>query len=206
MAKSWLQLVVDDLDGVPQTLADLAPTQLRNGSVRIAVWAYVWLSRAHYLLGEWDDATAAAERAVSLLEETGHDWLRPLARWVAVEVYAEQRGVAGRGGTCPPGLCGERRLRADDRGGRPRAVRTWRRCVATTTSVLRALEPLLAIQPRHGVDEPGFWPWQHLYGDALVSLGRLDEAVGVPRSARGAGRRSGSAVRASLGWPGCAGD
>ena len=28
----------------------------------------------------------------------------------------------------------------------------------------------------HGVDEPGFWPWQHLYGDALVSTGRLDEA------------------------------
>ena len=44
-------------------------------------------------------------------------------------------------------------------------------------SVLRALEPLLAIQPRDGVDEPGFWPWQHLYGDALVSLGRLDEAA-----------------------------
>ena len=55
MAKSWLEIVVDDLDGVPQTLAELAPAQLRNGSIRIAVWSYVWLSRAHYLLGGWDD-------------------------------------------------------------------------------------------------------------------------------------------------------
>ena len=88
MAKSWLEIVVDDLDRVPQTLADLAPAQLRNGSIRIAVWSYVWLSRAHYLLGGWDDAATAAERAVSLLEETGHEWLRPLARWVAVDVFA----------------------------------------------------------------------------------------------------------------------
>ena len=26
------------------------------------------------------------------------------------------------------------------------------------------------------MDEPGFWPWQDLYGDALVSAGRLDDA------------------------------
>jgi len=43
-------------------------------------------------------------------------------------------------------------------------------------AVLRALEPVRAIDPRDGLDEPGFWPWQDLYADALVSLGRLEEA------------------------------
>jgi len=43
-------------------------------------------------------------------------------------------------------------------------------------AVLRAFEPVLAIRPREGIDEPGFWPWQDLYGDALVSAGRLEQA------------------------------
>jgi hypothetical protein len=42
--------------------------------------------------------------------------------------------------------------------------------------VLRALEPVVGIRPREGADEPGFWPWQDAYGDALVSVGRLEEA------------------------------
>jgi DNA-binding CsgD family transcriptional regulator/predicted negative regulator of RcsB-dependent stress response len=176
MAKSWLQLVVDDLDGVPETLADLAPTQLRDGSVRIAVWSYVWLSRAHYLLGAWTDAIAAAERAVSLLEETGHDWLRPLARWVAVEVYAS------RGEWAAAETHVERA--ATESGDYELMIVAAALAKADLASVrgdheqvLDALEPLHTIQPREGIDEPGFWPWQHLYGDALIAAGRLEEAA-----------------------------
>lgn len=175
MAKSWLEIVVDDLDRVPQTLADLAPAQLRNGSIRIAVWSYVWLSRAHYLLGGWDDAATAAERAVSLLEETGHEWLRPLARWVAVDVFA------GRG-EWQAAQAHAQRATAESGGYELMIVAAAlaRAGLASVrgehAAVLQALEPLLVIRPRDGVDEPGFWPWQHLYGDALVSTGRLDEA------------------------------
>ena len=38
------------------------------------------------------------------------------------------------------------------------------------------MEPLAGLPERAGVDEPGFWPWQDLYADALVSAGRLVEA------------------------------
>jgi DNA-binding CsgD family transcriptional regulator len=176
MAKSWLQLVVDDVDGVPETLADLAPTQLRNGSVRIAVWSYLWASRAHYLLGSWDDATATAERAVSLLEETGHEWLRPLSRWMAVEVYASR-------GDWPAAEAHLRRASVEN-GDYELMIVAAALARADLASVrgdhdevLQALDPLLTIQPREGVDEPGFWPWQHLYGDALISAGRLDDAA-----------------------------
>jgi ATP/maltotriose-dependent transcriptional regulator MalT len=176
MPKCWLQIVMDDFDGVPQTLAEVAPDQLRNGSIRIAVWSYVWLSRAQYLLGDWDAAAAASGRAVALLEETGHDWLRPLARWVAVEVSASRgewpaaeahtRGASAESGDYELMIVAAALARAN---------LAWVR--GDHAEVLRALEPLRAIQPREGVDEPGFWPWQHLYGDALVSLGRLDEAA-----------------------------
>ena len=159
-----------------RTLAELAPTQLRNGSIRIAVWSYVWLSRAHYLLGGWDDAAATAERAVALLEETRHEWLRPLARWVTVEVLASRgewsaaeahlRRASAESGDYELMIVAAALAKAD---------LAWVR--GDHEEVLRALEPLRTIQPRQGVDEPGFWPWHHLYGEALVSAGRLEEAA-----------------------------
>ena len=43
-------------------------------------------------------------------------------------------------------------------------------------TVLEALAPLTTITPRAGIDEPGFWPWQDLYAEALVATGRLVQA------------------------------
>jgi DNA-binding CsgD family transcriptional regulator len=42
--------------------------------------------------------------------------------------------------------------------------------------VVAALAPVVAIKDRQAVDEPGVWPWQPLYSDALVALGRVAEA------------------------------
>ena len=105
MAQGWLLLVADDLVTARALLARAAPAALRAGSVRIAVWSYVWLARVEFVVGAWDEAAAAAERAVSLLEESGHEWLRPLARCVAVlvpaargEWVAAQEHARGGGG------------------------------------------------------------------------------------------------------------
>jgi DNA-binding CsgD family transcriptional regulator len=56
-----------------------------------------------------------------------------------------------------------------------KATLAWHR--GDHEGVLQVLEPVLAIQDRKGVDEPGFWPWQHLYADALVSAGKLEDAL-----------------------------
>ena len=88
MAHGWLRLVADDVEGARSALAVIAPAALRSGSVRIAVWSYMWLARAGFVAGAWDEAAADAERAVSLLDESGHEWLRPLARLTAVLVPA----------------------------------------------------------------------------------------------------------------------
>jgi len=176
MPLGWLRLVADDVEGARSVLAETAPGQLRRGSVRIAVWAYVWLSRSEFLLGSWDRAASAAERAVALLEESGHEWLRPLARWAAGAVPAA-RGEWGaaeehaRLGAAHPG----------DYELMIVAAALARAQVAAaqqdSEAVLRALQPVVAIEPREGIDEPGFWPWQDLYADALVSTGQLTEAA-----------------------------
>jgi DNA-binding CsgD family transcriptional regulator len=68
--------------------------------------------------------------------------------------------------------------------------------------VLQALEPLLAIEPRDGIDEPGFWGWQELYGDALVSAGRWEQAAAFlaphEQLAAARGRRSSVAMLARV--------
>ena len=175
MAQGWLSLIAEDFVTARTLLARAAPAALRAGSVRIAVWSYVWLARVEFALGAWDEAGAAAERAVSLLEESGHEWLRPLARCMAVLVPAargewaaaeEHAGAAvARSGdyelmVVAAGLAGAKvaAARGDHEG------------------VLRALGPVVELSGRAGVDEPGFWPWQDLYADALVSAGRLGEA------------------------------
>jgi DNA-binding CsgD family transcriptional regulator len=175
MAHGWLLLVSDDLAGARATLAETAPAARRLGSIRIAVWAYVWLSRADFLLGNWDDAAVHAERAVSLLEDSGHEWLRPLARWMAVSVPAARGewAAAEEHARMAWAQSGDYELMIAA-AGLARAELAAAR--GNHDGVLRALEPLLEITPRDGIDEPGFWPWQALYGDALVSAGRLEQA------------------------------
>ncbi len=175
MAHGWLRLVHGDVAGARASLAMTAPAALRAGSVRIAVWSFSWLAYAEFLLGAWDEAAADAERAVSLLDESGMEWLRPLARYAAVLVpaargewkVAEEHLRAGAAHT------GDYELMVVTAALARAEVAAAR---GEQETVLRALEPVLAIEPRAGVDEPGFWPWPDLYAEALISAGRLDEA------------------------------
>ena len=88
VADGWLRLVADDVEGAQAELAQTAPAVLRSGSTGTAVWAYVWLARTRFIAGAWDAAAADAERAVSLLEQSGHEWLGPLVRLTATLVPA----------------------------------------------------------------------------------------------------------------------
>jgi DNA-binding CsgD family transcriptional regulator len=159
------------------------------------VWSYVWLARAGFLAGAWEEAAADAERAVSLLEESGHGWLRPLARFAAVLVPAARgEWVAAQehaaAAVARPGDYELMVVTAGLAGAQVPAAR------GDHEGVLRALEPVVALPERVGVDEPGFWPWQDLYADALVSAGRLGEAEGflVPHEELAAARGRGSMV------------
>ena len=72
-------------------------------------------------------------------------------------------------------------------------------------AVLAALEPVRRFPFRDAVDEPGFWAWPDLYAEALVAIGRAEEADELlgPHEERAAAARA--ARRRSPGWPGRAG-
>jgi ATP/maltotriose-dependent transcriptional regulator MalT len=201
VADGVLRAVVDDLPGARTQLSEATLTTGRPASCTHAVWAYVWLSRAEFLLGSWDRASVAAERAVTLLEESGHEWLRPLARWAAMSVPAARGDwrAAEEHVRLAGAQAGDYELMIVA-GGLARAQLAAAR--SDPEGVLRALEPVLAIGPRDGVDEPGFWPWQALYGDALVSTGELEQAEQflAPHEelAAARGRRSSIAMLAAV--------
>jgi len=177
MAHGWLRLVGDDVMGARASLAVTAPAALRSGSVRIAVWSFVWSAHASFAVGAWTDAAADADRAVSLLDETGQEWLRPLARCAATLVPAARGAwdVADEHLRACGSVDGDYELMVVASGLARAQVAAAR---GDHEAVLRALEPVVALRPRAGVDEPGFWPWQDLYADALISAGREGEVDG----------------------------
>jgi DNA-binding CsgD family transcriptional regulator len=174
MAHGWLQLVGDDVVGARGSLAHTAPAALAAGSVRIAVWSFVWLAQAGFAVGAWDEAALEAARAISLLDESGHEWLRPLARYAAAQVCAARGewAAAGEHAAAASSQSGDYELMVVAAALAKAQVPLAR---ADHEAVLRTLEPMVAITSP-GVDEPGFWPWQDAYADALISAGRLDDA------------------------------
>jgi DNA-binding CsgD family transcriptional regulator len=165
-------------DDVPASIAELSH-MLRDedegGWVGHRVLTCTWLARAEFLAGSWDASALSAARAVALVDETGHDWLRPLARWVSVAVPAARGEWEA---------AEEHAHRASASDGHYESMVVAGSLASAQVAaargdherVLRALMPVAEIAPREGVDEPGWWPWQALYGDALVGAGRLDEA------------------------------
>jgi DNA-binding CsgD family transcriptional regulator len=201
VADGWLRLVADDVEGAQAELAQTAPAILRSGSTGNAMWAYVWLARTRFVAGAWDAAAADAERAVSLLEQSGLEWLGPLVRLTATLVPAARGEWAAA----------EEHAReaTSQLGGYELMVLAAALARAHVASarddheaVLRALEPVVGMRVREGVDEPGYWLWQDLYADALVSSGRLAEAEAFLRTheelatSRGRGSALGGLARA----------
>ena len=198
MANGWLRLATDDFAAAALELSEAAPAALRAGSYRVALYAFTWLARSHFHLGAWDEAIVDADRAITLLSETEHEWLRPLVYWVAASVPAARGDKATADQYAAAATAGntayEMMILCD--GMAKAQVATAH---ADHDAVLRALEPVLTLMPRQGIEEPGFWSWQHLYVDALVSIGRLDEADAFLRPRQDlAGRRNHRSTMARL--------
>jgi DNA-binding CsgD family transcriptional regulator len=145
------------------------------------------------VVGGWDAAAADAERAVSLVAESGHEWLRPLARCAAAVVPAA-RGewvAAQEHAAAAVARSGDYELMVVSAGVAEASVSV---AGGDHEGVLRALAPVVQLVERAGVGEPGFWLWQDLYGEALVGVGRLEEAEAFlgphEESAAVRGRRS----------------
>lgn len=193
MGKGWLHLALDRVEEARAELAGAVPTEFAHGSQRISLWAQGWLARADFALGAWDDALQTVENAVALQEESGIELLRPLLHWSGAQIHA----LRGNWDAA------EHHLERGAAAGDSYATMLLPACLAQAQvaetkadydGVIRALLPVLRMQRANGIDEPGFWPWQDHYANALVMVGRVAEADAflVPHEdlARSRGHRS----------------
>lgn len=175
MGRGWLHLAMDRLDEARTELAGAVPTEFGRGSHRITLWTQAWLARTDFALGAWDGALRTVENAVALQEESGIELLSPLLHWTGAQIHA----LRGNWDAAAHHL--ERAAAAAD----SYPIMVLPHCLAQAQvaevradyeGVLRALRPVLRMDRSSGIDEPGFWPWQDHYANALVMVGHLEEA------------------------------
>ncbi|GAA0529010.1 helix-turn-helix transcriptional regulator [Saccharopolyspora thermophila] len=175
MGKGWLDFALDDPQTARRELEIAVPTQFRMGSIRISLWAQAWLARTEFALGSWDEALQTVVRAAVQLAETGLELVRPLVHWTGAQINALRGDLEAA----------QAHLQQASASAHSYEVMLIPACLARAQcaeaqsdyeGVLRALEPVVQLWPRQGVDEPGFWPWQDVYGNALVMTNRVAEA------------------------------
>ena len=178
-ARGLLRLVEDDLVAARNDLASVAAAALQQGILNTAAFAFAYLARAEWVAGRWDDALVHAERAVAINLESDFGFLHSAVVGISVLV------PAGRGdwATAEQQLATMARHAGDGEAGYERSTVAMAMSRARIgeargdpAAVVAALAPVRVFRHRDAVDEPGFWPWQDLYADGLVGLGRVDEA------------------------------
>jgi DNA-binding CsgD family transcriptional regulator len=190
----------DDLDAAHRDLvAVVDAAQSRSMTFRLAACAM--LAEVEFRLGRWDEARVHGLLAVSLAVDGEQTWLTSICDSVASFVpavrgqwaQAEAHVDAAAARIMDPGhvlaacyLAGARAQLAAARN--------------EPEQVIDALRPMQERDPTSSVFEPSIYPsWQDLLVEALVAVGRLDEAEAVlgPFAERAAERRRHSAIAAA---------
>lgn len=175
MSLGWLHVAGDQIELARHELSSASSTDYSEGSHRIALWARAWLARAEFASGDWDQALETVRAAVLLQERSGIELVRPLLHHTAVLIHSmrgEQDEAQAHLAKAWARTGSYEVMQVPYRMARASAARAR----ADHDEVILALEPLLAFDRSGGIDEPGFWPWQDIYLDALVRKDRLDEA------------------------------
>ena len=194
-ARGTLRLVEDDLDGARADLAAAALAASELGVLNTAAFSFAFLARAEYLAGAWDDAVVHAERAVAINVEADLDFTRSMVVGIAALVPAARGDWVAAERAMEGALAS-----ADDYERSVVAVAMSRarigEAIGDPEAVLAALDPVRHFPFRDGVDEPGFWAWPDLYAEALVGVGRAEEADALlgPHEQRAAARGRHSSI------------
>ena len=179
MALGWLSLVHDDPVVARQLLQNRTQAE---GSERISLWMDGWLARSHFILGEWTEAMSVVERGLARAERFEIKLLEPLLLWTGAQIAAFRgdtglaRSYVNRLSISPDSFLIQ---------SVPSAM--CRMHVATlatdNATAARAGDMLADINSRRDIMQPGFWPWEDVYAQALLRVGRIDDADDVTETA-----------------------
>lgn len=175
MGHGWLELAWDRPQQAIQDFQAAIPQTHWHGSSRVALWASGWLARAYLEVGDWDSAMAVVHRATEMLDRTGMDLIAPLIHWTGAEISAHRGMHQAADWHVAQSLAISSEyliVRLPTALARARVAQAG----SDADASLHALEPIATAVRPDSVDEPGFWPWQDAWANALVLKGRLDEA------------------------------
>jgi DNA-binding CsgD family transcriptional regulator len=176
--RGYLRLVTDDLRAARADWSAAAATAELWGPLYIRVAALGFLAMTEFRLGAWDDAIMHAElgsvlgdnhaqqHIVTVPHLAAAATLAARGDWAAARAHAEAcaRVISEEVTTADAAISAAliSAAQADHRG------------------VIDALVPFSQLPMDTGVGEPGTrWPWRELSADALVGLGRADEAEAI---------------------------
>lgn len=189
MSRGLLHLWSDDLYGAREDLAGLQDRARARPAFPIMLLGLAWLADVEYRLGGWAESKAHADRAVALAAECGVRWVEPFvlaaATWARAgtgDWNAARRHVDAALSTAMLNTDLGSRLLASTAA----ANLAW--AMNDPLAVVDAVEDLDSLADDE-VQEPGLYPWREVYADALVTLGRLEEAEGVLEVVEGMARR-----------------
>lgn len=175
MASGWLHQAADNPERAREELASAVPTDFQGGSLRISLWAHAWLARVQFQTGDWSDALRTATVGTDIAQSSGMSLLVPLLEWTRSQIFALRGDWEAA----------ERSLRTGDAGSRDYEIMRVPAALARAAlsearadypAVVRALAPLTQPWARDWVNQPGHWPWADVYANALVLVGRSEEA------------------------------
>jgi len=175
--RGLVRLWTDDLAGARRDFVPVLDV-VRSGSLAPTTFqALVYLSETEFRLGAWDDAVVHADLAVSLATDTGAVFALPFAHAMAGYVHALRGRWDLAGPDVAAALGTARGLGLLSGLGYAHLADAYLASArGTPAAALQGVMPLVEMAPMDGISEPGVIPWRDLHVDALVRLGRLDEA------------------------------
>jgi DNA-binding CsgD family transcriptional regulator len=171
----------EDLPNAERDLRRVMAVARANGPFVDFLIALFYLSDVYYRLGRWDDAITLGELAASASEDSDQAWVLGLVHGVAAFPLAgrgawelaERHALAARAASEQIGDLASVWWAAMAGGRLAHARRDF-------PGVVSAFDPLLAWpHTTDGLWNSGVQPWEALYAEALVNLGRLGDAESV---------------------------
>src|SRR6266511_152519 len=178
LGRGLLRTWTDDLASDRQDLAGVLAAA-HDRSVAFRLLAAVMFGQAEYRLGCWDDAVVHCDLAMSIAADADQTWFGPFCHAMACLVRAARgqwgpataHAEAAQLGAVPGYLAAI--------GYAATATAHLARARGQPEAVVAALDPLLHLERRDGIDEPAVFAWHDLLVDALVAVGEHDQAAAV---------------------------
>ncbi len=201
LGRGTVRMFVDDLDGARRDLSAIEGPLVHAGPGPLTGPVLFHRADVELRAGAWDDALAFAHLGLSIADDTDD----PLAAGFHATIVGSVHALRGEWGPAERYVTlAQDRARTSEAGAHTvyAGIAGARLALARgdPDGMVSALSPLLGIADNDGLREHAIVPWRDLYAEALIRLGRLDEAAPVIEEleAHAAGRDLGSAAVAAL--------